>query len=102
MPGLCGATNHGCVFNAHAVAAKSLPRSSARKQVDDKQQDYRANECGDQEAKRAAHGETELRQQPAAQKTTDDADDHVEDDALGAIALHHDTGQPARYAANNQ
>jgi hypothetical protein len=38
----------------------------------------------------------------APEQRADDADDDVEEDALGGIALHDDAGEPTNDAADNQ
>ena len=102
-PGLCIATGLGCVSNAHAAAAEPLPRAPAGEQVDDQQQDDRADEGGDQEADpAAAQAQSQCRQQPATQEAADDANHHIQDDALRPVTLHHQAGQPTGDATHDQ
>jgi peptide-methionine (S)-S-oxide reductase len=69
---------------------------------DNPEQDYRADRGGDYRADdtRAEIG-AEQAEQPAAEDTTDNADDDVHHDAL-SLAFHDLAGQPARDAANDQ
>jgi hypothetical protein len=76
--------------------------ASAAEQVDDREQDDRADQSRDQVAGPAAKTQTDHRQQETAQQTADDADDDVEQDALLAIGLHEHACQPACDAAHNQ
>src|SRR5690606_15675308 len=81
LPGLCGATNHGCVLLAHAVAAKRLARFPARKQVDDCQQNDRTY----QRIQEGRYGDGLVyaaAEYPACYQRADDADHYIQNDAL--------------------
>src|SRR5690606_18196788 len=83
----------GSAWSAHAAAPE---------QVDDRQQDDRADQRGHQVADPATEVQSHHRQQPAAEEAADDADDDVEDDALLPIRAHEHARQPAGDTADDQ
>src|SRR5690606_34776079 len=81
--------------------------AAAPEQVDDRQQDDRADQGRDESpdaesATGAGRPADERRDQPAADQGADDADDDVEQDALLRVRLHDHAGEPADDAAHDQ
>src|SRR5687768_5812737 len=86
-----------------------LADRAATEQVDDRQQQDRADEGRKQgaaveavAAEQGAVGAEEAAEQEAPEQRADDADDDVEQDALLRIGTHHDAREPADDAADNE
>src|SRR5690606_23696538 len=88
----------------HDVAPSAAVARAA--QVDDREQDQRAerrhHEAPGREAVVDGTGAQQRTDQPSTDKRTHDADDDVEQDALLSVALHDDACQPADDAADDQ
>lgn len=92
-----------------AFRRRRVPGSAPRRpteQVDDRQQDDGADERHedrpDREAVIDGANTDERRDQPAPDEGADDADDHVQKDALLSIRLHDEAGEPAHDTAHDE
>src|SRR5690348_14660720 len=103
--------------NSSAIKVPELPSSTRalihsanaapRDQVDDGQQDDRAQEGHEQTADADFAGVDRRRaddgpDQPGAQNRADDTHDDIEDDALTGITAHDEAGQPADDTTDDQ
>src|SRR6187551_1340321 len=96
--------------NRSASTTRSPPGSAhaiARDEIDDGEEDHRAQERNQQTANaddaRIDGRRAEQRaQQPTTQNGTHDTHDDVQDDSLTTVASHHDAGQPAHDSTDYQ
>src|SRR5688500_5989659 len=84
-----------------------LPHAAATEEVDDREQDDRAEQGDEQgaEVERSAQevaAADQRAEQQAAQERADDADDDVQEDALLGVRTHDDAGQPADDTAHDE
>src|SRR5687768_13192928 len=86
----------------------ALADGAAAEEVDDGEQNDRADKRGEKDAavEGVAHdralGADERPEQEAAEQRADDSDDDVEQDALLRIGAHHDAGEPADNATDDK
>jgi hypothetical protein len=88
------------------LAAGDLARLAAAEEVDDGDEDDRACERDEEGTDRealvdGAHA-NQWRDEPAADEGADDADHHVEEDALLLVRVHDEAGEPTDDTANDE
>lgn len=85
------------------IIKRRLAHRTSAHEVDDGQQDHRSDQ-GHEEAGQRQTGivDRTTRQNQAADKRADDADDDVQEDTLLCVGPHDDAGKPAHNAAHDQ